>query len=159
MLIGVTALIDLVVIRYLYNKFPEATSGQLSWARSRAVCAPALASVAVNRLGLHKMLLINNVELSVAISKYVPILQSTSSPEIIHSGWKHDPPKAISDVLESVLGAMFVDMNYNFEKASVLVEEVLKELLEVLSPDMPRDPVSELMVWSAQAGCRKISFR
>lgn len=146
-------------MRYLYSKFPEANSGQLSWARSRAVCAPALASVAVNRLGLHKILLVNNVELSMAISKYVPVLQATSSEEIIHSGWKHDPPKAISDVLESVLGALFVDMNYNFEKASSVVEEVLKELLDVLSPDMPRDPVSELMVWSAQAGCRKISFR
>ncbi|KAJ3529454.1 hypothetical protein NM688_g7854 [Phlebia brevispora] len=153
------ALVDLVVMRYLYNKFPEATSGQLSWARSRAVCAPALASVAVKKLGLHKMLLVNNVELSMAISKYVPILESTSSEEIIHSGWKHDPPKAVSDVLESVVGAMFVDMNWNFEKASALVEEILRELLEVLSPDMPRDPVSELMVWSAQAGCRKISFR
>ena len=146
-------------MRYLYNKFPLATSGQLSWARSRAVCAPALASVAVNRLGLHKMLLLNNVELSIAISKYVPILESTTSEEIIHSGWKHDPPKAISDVIESVLGAMFVDMNYNFEKAAIHVEMILKDLLEVLSPDMPRDPVSELMVWSAQAGCRKISFR
>ena len=63
------ALLDLVVMRYLYNKFPTATSGQLSWARSRAVCAPALASVAVNVLGLHKPLLINNVELSMAIGK------------------------------------------------------------------------------------------
>ena len=153
------ALIDLVVIKYLYDKFPEANSGQLSWARSRAVCAPALASVAVTRLGLHKMLLVNNVELSIAISKYVPILEQTTSEDIIHNGWKHDPPKALSDVMESVLGAALVDMNYNYEKAAVLVERVLQPLLVVLSPDMPRDPVSELMVWSAQAGCRKISFR
>ncbi|THG95342.1 hypothetical protein EW026_g6294 [Hermanssonia centrifuga] len=153
------ALIDLVVMRYLYNKFPEANSGQLSWARSRSVCAPALASVAVNHLGLHKMLLVNNVELSIAIGKYIPILESTSSEEIIRNGWKHDPPKAISDVLESVLGAVFVDMNFDFEKAAVIVESVLQDLLVVLSPDMPRDPVSELMVWSAKAGCRKITFR
>jgi endoribonuclease Dicer len=146
-------------MRYLYQKFPEANSGQLSWARSRAVCSPALASVAVNRLGLHKMLLINNVELSIAIGKYIPILQETSSEEIIHSGWKHDPPKALSDVLESTLGAVFVDLDYNFEKASVIAETVLQDLLVVLSPNMPRDPVSELMVWSAQSGCRKISFR
>ncbi len=146
-------------MRYLYNKFPEANSGQLSWARSRSVCAPALASVAVNHLGLHKMLLVNNVELSIAIGKYIPILESTSSEEIIRNGWKHDPPKAISDVLESVLGAVFVDMNFDFEKAAVIVESVLQDLLVVLSPDMPRDPVSELMVWSAKAGCRKITFR
>ena len=93
----VIALIDLVVMNYLFKKFPRATSGQLSWARSRAVCSPALASVAVNRLGLHRMLLINNVELSIAISKYVPILEETSNEDIILNGWKHDPPKAISD--------------------------------------------------------------
>ncbi|GJE87973.1 hypothetical protein PsYK624_040560 [Phanerochaete sordida] len=153
------ALIDLVVMRYLYNKFPTATSGQLSWARSRAVCAPALAHIAVNVLALHRPLLINNIELSMAISKYVPILQETSEEEIIHSGWKHDPPKAISDVLESVLGAVLVDTHYDFEKTSVVAENVLRGLLVVLSPDMPRDPVSELMVWIARQGCMKISFQ
>lgn len=153
------ALIDLVVMRYLYNKFPTATSGQLSWARSRAVCAPALAHIAVNVLGLHKPLLINNIELSMAISKYVPILQETSEEEIIHSGWKHDPPKAISDVLESILGAVLVDTHWDFEKTAVIAENVLRGLLRVLSPNMPRDPVSELMVWIARQGCMKISFR
>lgn len=152
-------MIDLVVITYLHNKFPHANSGQLSWARSRAVCSPALAWVAVNKLNLHRILLINNVELSMTMKKYVDIFNTTSDREIVADGWKHDPPKALSDVLESVLGAAFVDMDYDFEKASVIVENVLQDLLEVLSPDMPRDPVSELMVWSAKAGCRKISFR
>lgn len=144
---------------YLHDKFPTADSGQLSWARSRAVCAPALAWVAVNKLNLHRVVLINNVELSLAIKKYVDVFETTSCQDIVNDGWKHDPPKALSDILESVLGAAFVDMDYNFEKASVMVEAILLELLEVLSPHMPRDPVSELMVWTAKAGCRKISFR
>ncbi|CCM04515.1 uncharacterized protein FIBRA_06696 [Fibroporia radiculosa] len=153
------ALIDLTVMRYLYNKFPEATSGQLSWARSRAVCAPALASVAVKRLGLQKLLLVNNVELSIAMGKCIPILESLSEEEIILSGWKQDPPKAMSDVLESVLGAVFVDLDFNFEKASSIAEQVLNDLLEVLTPELPRDPVSNLMVWVAQAGCRRVTYR
>lgn len=94
-----------------------------------------------------------------AISKYIPILQETTAEEIIHHGWKHDPPKAISDVLESNLGAVLVDTHYDFEKTGVVVENVLRGLLEVLSPNMPRDPVSELMVWTARSGCMKISFR
>ncbi|KAH8100190.1 hypothetical protein BXZ70DRAFT_174315 [Cristinia sonorae] len=153
------ALVDLVTMRYLYNKFPNATSGQLSWARSRAVCAPALASVAIKRLALHKMVLINNVELSIAISRYVPVLEEAASIDIIHNGWKQDPPKAISDVLESVLGAVLVDCGWDIEKAGVITENVLSDLLTVLSPNMPRDPVSDLMVWTAQSGCQKISFR
>ncbi|CAL1703381.1 unnamed protein product [Somion occarium] len=153
------ALIDLVVMRYLYRKYPTATSGQLSWARSKAVCAPALAYVAVKHLQLHKVLLVNNVELSMAIGRYVPILEQTTGDDITINGWKQDPPKAISDVLESVLGAVFVDSGYNFEKTSVVAETVLRELLITLKPDMPKDPVSTLMVWSARSGCRKISFR
>lgn len=146
-------------MRYLYVKFPKATSGQLSWARSRAVCAPALASVAIKRLGLHKLLLVNNVELSIAITKHVAILEELSNEDIVLNAWKQDPPKAISDVLESVLGAVLVDTDYNFERASTVAELALEDLLVVLSPDLPRDPVSELMIWAAQSGCRKISFR
>ncbi|EMD34372.1 hypothetical protein CERSUDRAFT_55073 [Gelatoporia subvermispora B] len=153
------ALIDLVVMRYLYFKYPRATSGQLSWARSRAVCASALAWVAVNCLELHKMMLVNNVGLSVAIGKYVPILKEISNIDIINNGWKQDPPKAISDVLESVLGAVLVDCGYDFEKAAAVVELTMADLLAVLTPDLPRDPISELMVWAAQSKCCKITFR
>ena len=146
-------------MRYLYQKYPKATSGQLSWARSKAVCAPALAYVAVKHLQLHKMLLVNNVELSMAIGRYVPILEQTTGDDITINGWKQDPPNALSDVLESVLGAVSVDCGYNFEKAFVVAETPLRELLVTLTPDMSKDPVSTLMLWSARSGCRKISFR
>lgn len=153
------AVVDLAVMRYLYNKFPQATSGQLSWARSRAVCAPSLASVAVKRLGLHKLLLVNNVELSIAINNYVPILEELSNEELIHNAWKQDPPKAISDVMESVLGAVLVDSDYNWEIACSVSEMVMGDLLVVLSPNLPRDPISELMIWVSRSGCSKASFK
>ena len=146
-------------MRYLYNKFPTATSGQLSWARSRAVCAPTLASVAVKRLGLHKLLLINNVELSMAIGKYIPILEELSEEDVVLHGWKHDPPKALSDVFEGVMGALFVDCGYRYDKAATIVEAVLEDLLAVLRPDLPKDPTTELMIWVAQSGCRCVSFQ
>ncbi|KAI0831673.1 hypothetical protein BC628DRAFT_1311344 [Trametes gibbosa] len=152
------ALIDMVVTDYLYKKFPEATSGQLSWARSRAVCATALASIAVKRLQLHQLLLINNVELSIAIGKYVPVLEDISEDEVILSGWKHDPPKALSDVFESVMGALLVDCDYKYDKAAAVIEMIMEDILVKLRPDLPRDPVSQLMVWVAKAGCTCVSF-
>lgn len=153
------AVIDLAVMRHLFQRFPDATSGQLSAARSRAVCGPTLASVAVKRLALHKNLLINNTELSTAITRYVPVLESLSPDEVITKGWKYDPPKALSDVLESLIGAVLIDSAYNFERTVAVVELVMSDVLEVLSTNLPRDPVSELMVWSATAGCRRISFQ
>lgn len=104
-------------------------------------------------------MLINNVELSIAISKFVPYLEVASGEEIVSSGWKYDPPKAISDVLEGVFGAILVDSAYNFEKASSVVGLVMEDVLAALSPSLPNDPVSELVFWTAYSGCEKISFR
>ncbi|KAH7890033.1 P-loop containing nucleoside triphosphate hydrolase protein [Phlebopus sp. FC_14] len=153
------AVIDLVVMRHLFQKFPDATSGQLSAARSRAVCGPTLASIAVNRLSLQKHLLINNVELSTAISRHVPLLESLSPEDAIIKGWKYDPPKALSDVLESLIGAVLVDSAYDFERTAGVVEMVMSDVIDVLTTNLPRDPVSELMVWAATAGCRRIAFQ
>jgi endoribonuclease Dicer len=153
------ALIDLVVMDYLVRKFPHANSGQLSWARSRAVCAPALAFVAVQKLKIHKLLLINNVELSIAMARYIPILEELTAAEIVTKGWKHDPPKALSDALESTLGAVLVDCAWSYDLAAAVTEYVLEDILEVLTPDLPKDPVSELMTWIAKAGCREVRFQ
>ena len=153
------AVIDLVIMRHLFGKFPDATSGQLSAARSRAVCGPTLASVAVNRLALHKHLLINNVELSTAITRHVPLLETLSPEDAILKGWKYDPPKALSDVLESLVGAVLVDTAYNFEKTASVVEVMMSDVLEILTTTLPRDPVSDLMVWAATEGCKRIAFQ
>ncbi|KAI6138924.1 hypothetical protein BKA82DRAFT_3009633 [Pisolithus tinctorius] len=153
------AVIDLVVMRHLFQKFPEATSGQLSAARSRAVCGPTLASIAVKRLGLHKHLLINNAELSTAINRHVPLLETLMPEDVIVKGWKYDPPKALSDVLESLIGAVLIDSAYNFERTAAVVEVVMSDILDVLTTNLPRDPVSELMVWAATAGCKRIAFQ
>lgn len=152
-------MLDLVVIAYLYKKFQHATSHQLALPRTRAVCAPVLASIAVRRLGLHKVLLSNNTELSIAISRYVPILEETSTKEMVLKSWAHDPPKVISDVLESLVAAILIDSAYNFEKTSAVVEELMQDALDALSPDMPPDPVSALLVWAARSGCRRIYLR
>jgi endoribonuclease Dicer len=113
----------------------------------------------VRKLKLHKLILVNNVELSMAISRYVPLLEELSDNEIINRGWKHDPPKALSDVLESVLGAILVDSAWNYDIAASVTQYVLEDILEVLTPNLPKDPVSELMTWVAKAGCKHIRFQ
>lgn len=147
------------MLKYLFDKFPNANSGELSWARSRAVCAPALASIAIKRLDMHKTILINNVGLSSAISRYVPVLEELTFEDIVHKGWKHDPPKAISDVLESIVGAVLVDSGYNYELTVAVTEILLEDLLCVLTPSLQKDPISDLMIWTSVSGCRRIAFR
>ena len=78
---------------------------------------------------------------------------------MIIKGWKYDPPKALSDVLESLIGAVLVDSTYDFEQTAAVVEVVMSDMLDVLTTNLPHGPVSEFMVWAATAGCKRISFQ
>jgi endoribonuclease Dicer len=156
---GQSALIELVIMRYLYHRFPKATSGDLTTAKGRLVRNSALASLAVKKLELHKVILLNNATLSSAIWSYAKLLRETSYTEIVINGWKYEPPKALGDVFESVMGAVFVDSGHNFEKFSVIVEMIMEELLDEIEMDLPLDPVSNLMIWMSKNGCRRVNFQ
>jgi len=152
------AVIDLVVMNYLFKKYPHANSGQLSSLRSRVVCGPVLAFVAVHVLHLHEFLLAGNLELIAAVDKYIPILQEISSRDIVLQSWAHDPPKVISDIFESLVAAILIDSGYNFDKTVCIVETAMECVLEILSPDLPPEPVSALFLWVAKSGCTRIHF-
>ena len=154
-----SALIELVIMRHLYHRFPKATSGDLTTAKGRIVRNAALASVAVKKLELHKVILLNNTCLSAAIWSSAKLLQETSYAEIVINGWKYEPPKALGDVFESVMGAVFVDSGHDFEKFSVIVEMIMEELLDEIEMDLPLDPVSILMIWMSKNGCRRVNFQ
>ncbi|KAJ3907181.1 hypothetical protein F5879DRAFT_796189 [Lentinula edodes] len=148
------AILNLVVVHHLYNKYPAADSAQLAFPRTKAVCAQALAFLAVKKLALHHMILLNNVDLSQAIDSYVPHLQAASPQTIIDNGWKFDPPKALSDVFESVIGAVLVDSGYNYEKTACVTEFIMEDILSILSPSVRLDPISTLMQWISSSMCQ-----
>ncbi|KAL4260943.1 helicase family protein [Pleurotus pulmonarius] len=153
------AVLDLIVVSYLYDKFPKATSHQLSFPRTRAICSTALAWVAVNRLQLHKVMLINNVELSMLIAQYVPLLEDCPAEDIVRQGWKYEPPKAISDVFEGLLGAILIDTDWDYEKTAVITENIMEDVLTQLSPTLQLYPGPELTTWVAMSGCRGLEIR
>jgi endoribonuclease Dicer len=156
---NVAAVLDLFVVKYLFDKFPSATSHQLAFPRTKAICNQTLAHLAVKKLGLHKLMLINNMQLNMAVDRSVSVLDSMSAEEIVKNGWKYDPPKALSDLFESVVGAVLVDSGYDYEKTAAVLEYVMEDVLEVLSPSLAKDPVSELMEWTASTGCTRIEIK
>ena len=113
----------------------------------------------MKKLGLHKIMLVNSMELHVAIDRAVSVLDSLSAEEVVKNGWKYDPPKALSDLFESVVGAVLVDSGYDYEKTTAVLEYVMEDVLEVLSPSLVKDPISELLEWTARAGCTQIVIK
>lgn len=109
----------------------------------------------MRKLELHKVMLVNNVDLSKAIDSYVPHLQEASPQTIINTGWKFDPPKVLSDVFESVIGAVLVDSGYNYEKTAAIVEFIMEDILSILSPSVRLDPITTLVHWISASTCQE----
>lgn len=113
----------------------------------------------MKRLSLHKYILANSVNLSKAIGKEVAILDEASYEDVAINDWKYDPPKALADVFESVIGAVFVDIGFDFPRIIAIVEKVMEDVLKLLHPAIPRDPVTQLLEWISKAGCNQAKFR
>lgn len=155
-----SALLDLVVTNNLYSRFPQATPGNLSYARSRLVCSQTLSAIAVQKLGLQKYILANNIELNMSISAQWNVYKDLSIDHIVRSGWDYDPPKVLCDVLEAIFGAVLVDCGYLYNLASKVVLQIMSEPLGVLTTgsDLPHHPISQLMIWAAKEGCTRVKF-
>jgi endoribonuclease Dicer len=123
------------------------------------VCAAALSLIAVRELHLHKFLLYNNPELGRELAHHVNILESCVYSDMTERGWKYDPPKVISDLTESVLGALFIDSGYDYEHFKMTVLRIFADLLAVVTPALPMDPSAELLMWVTSHGCTKCRFR
>ena len=150
---------DLVTMAHIFDAFPTANSGQMSWMRSQLICNVAFATVAVKRFSLQKYLLSNNMTLNKAVTEETEILEAASYEDVIHNIWKYDPPKVLGDIFESVIGAVFVDSGFDFELTTRIAKLALEDVLPLIHLDMPRDPVSNLYVFVGKAGCQKIRFK
>lgn len=119
----------------------------------RIVCALALSFIAVNYLQLHRVLLINQVDLSIAINNAVAELKDLTTEDILTKGWEYRPPKVLCDVFESVIGAVFVDSGWDYERTVAVTENILFDLLDKVTPAVPLDPVTVLQEWLGKSGC------
>lgn len=153
------ALVDLFVIKYLFPRFPDAPPGKLTWTRSAAVNNATLAAVAVKELSLDKYVLHAAPSLEQATSKARRELEAMPYSEIVARYWSLQPPKVLGDLLESVIGAVFVDSGFRLEAVWAVLDRVMSPMVAELHPDLPLDPTSEMMQYLAKRGCTRVRFK
>ncbi|KAG5948271.1 hypothetical protein E4U53_006327 [Claviceps sorghi] len=137
------ALLDLAVVEYLFAAFPKADPQWLTEHKMAMVSNHFFSSLCVD-LSLHKHLLSTSSSMLGHINEFVKQFE-TAKTDSLHEGssdqpspdfWVNlmRPPKALSDVLEAVVGAMFVDSRYNFE----VVQDFFDKFIRPYFEDMPR---------------------
>ncbi|SMQ54273.1 unnamed protein product [Zymoseptoria tritici ST99CH_1A5] len=130
------ALLDQASISYLFYKFPAADPQWLTEHKMAMVSNKFLGALCVN-IGFHKHLRHSHSSLGKQIHAYVDELVEarTSSGPDCRDYWTtvSDPPKCLPDVIESFVGAMFIDSNFNFAEVQRFFEEHVKWYFEDMS--------------------------
>ncbi|KAM0263012.1 hypothetical protein ACHAQJ_001390 [Trichoderma viride] len=119
------ALIDMAVVGFLFKRFPEADPKWLTEHKMAMVSNQFLGCLCV-KLGLHKHILLATSALLGDIKEYAVQLEQAEEMarrksqgggvETAKDFWVEvqQPPKALADVVEALVGAIFVDSGYSF---------------------------------------------
>ncbi|XP_058087265.1 ribonuclease 3-like protein 3 [Magnolia sinica] len=141
------SVLNCLMTKELFSSYPELSPGPLTLLRAANVDTEKLARVAVNH-GLHRYARHKVLSLEEQIRDFKEAIVDYP----IHSNGLIEVPKFLADIVESLLGAVFVDCSYCIDT----VWKVFRRLLEpMISPDMLRKhPVSELYELCQKKGMR-----
>ncbi|KAG2369893.1 hypothetical protein BDR07DRAFT_1447280 [Suillus spraguei] len=147
------AVLDFLVVRHVFNRDDHMSPGAMTLLKSAMVSNSALAAVCV-RTGLHAYLLYESYALGNSIQSYAEQLETRCQEEYqkaVRDGrppgqyWLDmEPPKILSDVVESIIGALYISDGFT----SGGVEFMFKKILE---------PFYDQHIMQAQ-GCQQFSI-
>ncbi|MBA0693973.1 hypothetical protein Goari_004309 [Gossypium aridum] len=133
------SVLDLLITQYLYKHHTDIDPGELTDLRSASVNNENFAQVAV-RHDLHKHLQHCSTLLSNQISEYVQSFTESDNTTRLDPSIKG--PKALGDLVESIVGAILIDTNLNLDKVWRIVEPLLSPIVTPDKLELP--PFREL---------------
>ncbi|KAI9829853.1 MAG: hypothetical protein M1819_005951 [Sarea resinae] len=129
------ALLDMTSINYLFYRFPDKDPQWLTEHKMAMVSNQFLAAVCV-KLQFHRHLRYNSSSLEYQIRDYVTELQEVEREA--NGGrdfWTQikNPPKCLPDIVESYVGAMFVDAEFDFRVVEEFFDAHIRWFFEDMS--------------------------
>ncbi|KAK1269817.1 hypothetical protein QJS04_geneDACA022123 [Acorus gramineus] len=136
------SVLDLLITWHLFQTHGDIDPGEMTDLRSASVNNENFAQVVV-RNNLHQHLQHSSGLLSQQIMEYVQFLEKCDNKCTLLSHGASKGPKALGDILESIAGAILIDVDLNLEK----VWEIFKPLLSpIVTPDkLELPPLRELI--------------
>ncbi|GEM09354.1 endoribonuclease Dicer [Rhodotorula toruloides] len=141
------SLLDWWATLRLYQLFPDSTPGKLSYVRSMLVSNGVLALLAVKKLDLHKMVLHSSPPLETALREAAEQAKQFEYADVPTGSltWLWDPPKVLGDVLESLLGVVFVDCGMRLGPVLDVLDRLVTSLADT-APTLPKSPCTSARV-------------
>ncbi|XP_073139060.1 ribonuclease 3-like protein 3 [Henckelia pumila] len=141
------SVLNFLVTRELYFTHLDLNPGQLTKLRAANVDNEKLARVAM-KYSLHKFLLHNKPLLANKIEEFSEDMKKYP----LHSFGLIDAPKVLADIVESLIGAIYIDSNSSMDKTWEIMKTLLVPLVTPASVKMhPATRLHEL--------CQKMGFK
>ena len=157
---------DFFIIKYYYNKYDKLGPGQLTDIK-QAACSNATLGWLAMKKGLHTVLAHKSNSVLIDILQF-----QRNFPSYVVGGINKKslflrclyicvddavvPPKVLGDILESTIGAIYVDCDFDVDKSWVVVEKLISPLLESITPDtVALTPIRAFTEKIAQEGCKQ----
>ncbi|KAG0025287.1 Dicer-like protein 1 [Podila clonocystis] len=128
------AVLDFLVVSYYYEKYPDAPPGAITLIKSSSVNNQILGAMAV-AWGLGEFLVHMSEPLAGEIERVIVAMEAikeTSKSGALEGEYWIDlkMPKVLGDVVESMLGAVFVDCGFNVARITELFGHMIRPFLD-----------------------------
>ncbi|XBI11089.1 hypothetical protein VPH35_138215 [Triticum aestivum] len=133
------------VPRHVFLTYRDLPPGPLTRLRAANVDKEKLARIAVDH-GIHRFLRHKAPKLEEQIADFVKELCQYE----YHSNGLLDAPKVLSDIVESLIGAIYLDSKYNQELVWQVFRKLANPLISLES--LGKHPVSELLEFGQKTG-------
>ncbi|KAF9207251.1 Dicer-like protein 1 [Haplosporangium sp. Z 27] len=158
------AILDFQVIQYYYQKYPDAPPGAITIIKDASVNNAILGAISL-RWGLQKYLNHSSQALNPAIERAMMSIEqkrSKSATRSLDGEYWNDisMPKVLGDLVESTLGAVFVDSGFNFDVVKDLFWRLIRPFLDdhVNFESIIIHPNKLLLEGLQAAGCNNFRF-
>ncbi|KAJ3922820.1 hypothetical protein F5877DRAFT_87971 [Lentinula edodes] len=163
------AILDFMVVRHVFHRHHKMSPGLLSLLKGAMVSNAALAAVCVTS-GLHQHLLFESDKLAHDIREYEYLLRRAQTEEYTSAEREGRPagqfwhniesPKVLSDLLESILGALYVSDKYSPVGSDAFFEKVFKPFYDrhITLQTLSHHPTKILFELLQRKGCEKFSL-
>lgn len=161
------AVLDHFVVSYLFNKYPGFSPGVLTEMKDACVSNNTLAAI-VEPLELHPHILHFSSKLMYAMDEFKTVMselrldwEANQSEAIKNEYWFDvDAPKVISDIMESIIGAVFVDSGFSLETAHGIFERLIQPVYDrhIAPNKVIVHPSVQLTRYAHRYGCQQLKF-
>ncbi|KAH9482923.1 Dicer-like protein 1 [Psilocybe cubensis] len=163
------AILDFMVIRHIFDRDQQLAPGALTMLKGAMVSNSALAAVCVWS-GLQNHLLFESPILATSIQTYINELKDRQEKEYALAEqegrnpgqyWLDiEPPKALSDVVESIVGAIYISDNFSPVGAETLFDNVLKPFYDkhITLHTLSHHPTKILFELCQAQGCQQFEI-